>query len=59
MLYWAMVFLVIALAAAMLGFGVVASGAGVVAKVMFFVFMGLFLLALATGMARAQWVGRV
>jgi uncharacterized membrane protein YtjA (UPF0391 family) len=58
MLYWAVVFLVIALVAAALGFGVVTSGAAVVAKVMFFVFMALFLLSLATVMARAQWVGR-
>jgi uncharacterized membrane protein YtjA (UPF0391 family) len=59
MLYWAMVFLVIALLAAALGFGVVTTGAAVIAKVLFFVFMGLFLLSLATGMARAQGpVGR-
>jgi len=55
MLYWAMVFLVIALVAAALGFGVVSAGAAVIAKVVFFVFMALFLVSLATGMARAQW----
>ncbi len=55
MLYWAVVFLAIALVAAALGFGVVTSGAAVVAKVLFFVFMGLFVVSLAAGMFRAQW----
>jgi uncharacterized membrane protein YtjA (UPF0391 family) len=60
MLYWAMVFLLIALVAAVLGFGFVATGLAVVAKVLFFVFMGLFALSLVTSMARAQRpVGRV
>jgi uncharacterized membrane protein YtjA (UPF0391 family) len=55
MLFWAMVFLAIALVAAALGFGLVTTGAAVVAKVLFFVFMALFVVSLAAGMFRAQW----
>ena len=55
MLYWALVFLLIALVAAALGFGLAVGGAALVAKVLFFVFMGLFVVSLAAGMFRAQW----
>jgi uncharacterized membrane protein YtjA (UPF0391 family) len=46
MLYWAAVFFVIALVAAVLGFGGIASGAVGVAKVLFVVFLALTALAL-------------
>lgn len=42
MLHYALVFLVIALVAAALGFGALAGVAAVLAKVMFFVFLVLF-----------------
>jgi uncharacterized membrane protein YtjA (UPF0391 family) len=48
MLGWAITFLVIALIAAILGFGVVAGTAAAVAKVLFVVFIVLFLVSLAT-----------
>jgi uncharacterized membrane protein YtjA (UPF0391 family) len=49
MLGWAITFLVIALMAAILGFGVVAGTAAAVAKVIFVVFIVLFLVSLVTG----------
>ena len=52
MLYWALVFLVIALVAAMFGFGFIASGAASIAKILFFVFLVLFILSLVAGGVR-------
>ncbi|RVT92030.1 DUF1328 domain-containing protein [Rhodovarius crocodyli] len=49
MLYWALVFLVVALVAGVLGFGGIASTAGGIARVLFFVFLVLFAVALLTG----------
>ncbi len=49
MLGWAITFLVIALIAAILGFGVIAGTAASVAKVLFVVFIILFLISLVTG----------
>jgi uncharacterized membrane protein YtjA (UPF0391 family) len=49
MLKWAAIFFVIALIAAALGFGGVASAAAGIAKVLFFIFLVLFLVALAAG----------
>lgn len=52
MLYWAAVFFVIALVAAVLGFGGVAAGAAGVAKILFFVFLVLGALSLIFGRGR-------
>lgn len=49
MLGYALLFLVIALIAAALGFGGIAGVAGTIAKVLFFVFLVLFIVALVTG----------
>ncbi len=49
MLSWALLFIIIALIAGVLGFGVVAGTAAWVAKVCFFVFLVLFVLSLFTG----------
>ena len=46
MLYYALVFLVIAIIAGLLGFGVVAFAAAGIAKILFVVFLILFLLSL-------------
>jgi uncharacterized membrane protein YtjA (UPF0391 family) len=46
MLYWALVFLVIAIFAGLLGFGVVAFAAAGIAKICFFVFLILFIISL-------------
>src|SRR5579863_2409489 len=52
MLYWALVFLVIALIAGVLGFTGVAIAAAGVAKILFVVFLILFLISLVTHLAR-------
>ena len=52
MLYYAAVFLVIALIAALFGFGGIAVGAIEIAKVLFFVFLLLFVVSLVVGLIR-------
>ncbi len=49
MLGWALLFLIIALIAGALGFGVVAGTAATIAKILFFVFLVLFVISLFTG----------
>lgn len=49
MLGWALTFLVIALVAALLGFGGIAGASMGIAKILFFVFLVLFVLALLFG----------
>ena len=51
MLYWALVFLIIAVIAGFLGFGGVAFAAAGIAKILFFIFLGIFAVALVTGFA--------
>jgi len=57
MLYWALVFLAVALVAALFGFGGVASTAAGFAKILFFIFLVLFLVSLVFGGLRRS--GRV
>ena len=52
MLHYAVVFLVIALIAAVLGFGGIAADAASLAKLLFYVFAGLSALAFALGLKR-------
>lgn len=52
MLYWAAVFFVIALVAALFGFGGIAAGAAEIAKVLFFIFLVVFLVTLLLGLFR-------
>lgn len=49
MLYWAAVFLIIALVAGLFGFGVVAGTSLYIAKILFFVFLILFVVSLVMG----------
>jgi uncharacterized membrane protein YtjA (UPF0391 family) len=49
MLRWAAIFFVIAIIAALFGFGGIAEGAASIAKVLFFIFIVLFVLVLAFG----------
>lgn len=49
MLSWALTFLVIALIAAVLGFGVVAGTAAMIARICFVVFLVLFVISLLRG----------
>jgi uncharacterized membrane protein YtjA (UPF0391 family) len=52
MLHYAVVFLVIALIAAVLGFGGIAAGAASIAKILFVVFLILFVVSLFFGRPR-------
>jgi uncharacterized membrane protein YtjA (UPF0391 family) len=52
MLRWALAFFVIALLAAFLGFGGIAFAAAGIAKLLFYVFLILFLVALLGGVLR-------
>lgn len=52
MLYWSAVFFIIALIAAFFGFGNIAGAATSIAKVLFFIFLILFVLALIFGRRR-------
>jgi uncharacterized membrane protein YtjA (UPF0391 family) len=51
MLYWALVFLVVALVAGLLGFGGLASTAAGIAQVLFGIFLIMFLVLLVMGVA--------
>ena len=50
MLYYAMVFLIIALIAGVLGFGGIAGTSVGIAKILFFVFLALMLLSVVKGL---------
>ncbi len=50
MLTWAIIFLVVALIAAVFGFSGVASASAGIAKVLFFIFVVLFLVSLLFGL---------
>ena len=52
MLYWALTFLVVALIAALFGFGGIAAEAATIGQVLFVVFLILFLVSLLTGLVR-------
>lgn len=54
MLRWAAVFLVIAIVAAVFGFGGIAAAATWIAKILFFVFVVLFLVSLISGLTLRQ-----
>ena len=52
MLNWALMFLIIALIAAVFGFGGIAIAAAGLARIMFFLFLVLFVVSLVGGLAR-------
>jgi uncharacterized membrane protein YtjA (UPF0391 family) len=54
MLTWALIFFVVAIVAAIFGFGGIAAAAGGIAKILFFVFLALFLISLVVGLARGR-----
>lgn len=49
MLRWTVTFLIIAIVAAIFGFGNIAAGAASIAKILFFIFIVLFLLSVIFG----------
>jgi uncharacterized membrane protein YtjA (UPF0391 family) len=54
MLHYALVFLLIAIVAAVLGFGGIALTSAYIAKVLFFIFLVLFLVSLVTHLGRRR-----
>lgn len=52
MLGWALVFFIIAIIAAIFGFGNIAAGASNIAIILFWIFVVLFLVSLVTGLVR-------
>ena len=50
MLYWSLLFFIVALVAAAFGFGGIAASAVGIARVLFFIFIVLFLISLLFGM---------
>lgn len=54
MLRWAVIFFVIAIIAAIFGFGGIAGAATDIAKILFFVFLVIFLLSLVFGLLKGK-----
>lgn len=54
MLYWAGVFLIIAIVAAIFGFSGIVSVAVGISKILFFVFLVMFIIALFTGLVKGK-----
>ena len=54
MLSWAIAFFIIAIVAAVFGFGGIASGAAGIAKVLFFLFLIAFVVSLVMGLMRGR-----
>jgi uncharacterized membrane protein YtjA (UPF0391 family) len=52
MLRYALIFFVVAIVAALFGFGGIAAGATEIAKILFFVFLVLFVVSLVAGLLR-------
>lgn len=52
MLYWAVVFFIVALVAALFGFGGIAAGAVAIGKILFVLFLILFVVSLILGLGR-------
>ncbi len=52
MLYWAAVFFIIAILAAIFGFGGIAEASMGIAQVLFFIFIVLFIVSLILGLGR-------
>jgi uncharacterized membrane protein YtjA (UPF0391 family) len=52
MLRWAIAFFIIALIAAVLGFGGIAVAAAGIAKIIFYIFLALFIISLISHLAR-------
>lgn len=54
MLYWALVFFILALIAAVFGFGGIAAGAASIAKILFYGFVVVFVISLVMGLLRGR-----
>jgi uncharacterized membrane protein YtjA (UPF0391 family) len=56
MLRWALIFFVLALVAALFGFGGIAAGAAGIAKILFFAFLILAAVSVVANLSRGQGV---
>lgn len=54
MLYWALIFFVVALIAGVLGFGGIASASAGIAQILFFIFLAIFIVSLIMGAMRRR-----
>ncbi|OQW37226.1 MAG: hypothetical protein A4E19_13735 [Nitrospira sp. SG-bin1] len=54
LLKWALIFFVVALIAAAFGFTGIAAGAASIAKILFYLFLGIFLILLIAGIIVGQ-----
>ncbi|AXI53610.1 hypothetical protein SuNHUV7_06000 (plasmid) [Pseudoseohaeicola sp. NH-UV-7] len=54
MLYWAVVFFVVALIAAVFGFGGIATASAGIAQILFFIFLALFVIAMVARALRGN-----
>lgn len=54
MLKWALIFLVVALIAALFGFGGIAEASAGIAQILFFIFLVLFVIAIAVNAFRGR-----
>jgi len=57
MLYWALVFLIVAIVAAALGFGGIAVISAEIAQILFFLFLALFVASLVLGLVSRRRAG--
>ncbi len=56
MLYWAVVLFILAIVSGLLGFGMIASAAAGMAKILFFIFLVLFAISLISHVTRGRTV---
>lgn len=54
MLRWSLIFLVVAIIAAALGFGGIAAGAAEIAKVLFYLFLAVFVVTLVLALVAGE-----
>jgi uncharacterized membrane protein YtjA (UPF0391 family) len=54
MLYWALIFFVVALIAGVLGFSGISAASAGIAQVLFFIFLVIFIISLIMGMMRRR-----
>jgi uncharacterized membrane protein YtjA (UPF0391 family) len=54
MLWWALIFFIVSIIAAVFGFGGIAEGSATIAKVLFIIFIIIFLISLIMGLLRRR-----
>ena len=54
MLYWALIFFIVALVAGALGFGGLAEASSSIAQILFYLFLVLFVISLIVGLVRRR-----